>query len=168
VTGELGGAGAGLLLLQGAGARLGSAEREALVGRQLRPEPRLAAGRALAAAGASAMIDLSDGLASDARHVAERSGVALRLRLEALPLAPGVPAVSRAAGREPLELAATAGEDYELLVTVPPARRREIESAASAADVRFSWLGEVADGRGVVFLSPGGEVVEDLRGYEHG
>jgi thiamine-monophosphate kinase len=165
VTGTLGASGTGLLLLRGAGAS--PPERDQLVRRHLRPEPRLTAGRALAAAGAAAMIDLSDGLATDAAHLASRSGAQLRVRLTDLPLAPGVEAVARAAGRDPLVLAATAGDDYELLVTVAPEHRGEIEEAARSAGVPFTWLGEVAAGGGAVFLAAGGEVVEGLRGYEH-
>jgi thiamine-monophosphate kinase len=165
VTGTLGASGAGLLLLRGAGAS--PPERDQLVGRHLRPEPRLTAGRALAAAGAAAMIDLSDGLGTDAAHLASRSGAQLRVRLTDLPLAPGVEAVARAAGRDPLVLAATAGDDYELLVTVAPEHRADIEEAARSAGVPFTWLGEVAAGSGAVFLAAGGEVVEGLRGYEH-
>ncbi len=70
-SGELGGAGAGLLLLAGGGGHpRGGADREALLQRHRRPEPRLALGRAIAAAGASAAIDVSDGVATDAGHLA--------------------------------------------------------------------------------------------------
>jgi thiamine-monophosphate kinase len=68
VTGELGGSGAGLALL-----KAGEQEPEALVRRHRRPEPLLATGLALAAAGVSAMIDVSDGVASDADHLARSS-----------------------------------------------------------------------------------------------
>jgi len=146
VTGELGGSEAGRLALE-AGER-GSE----LVARHLRPRPRLAEGRALAVAGASAMIDLSDGLATDARHVAERSAARLRIRLGDVPRAPGVTA----------EQAATGGDDYELLVTLPPERREAAERAAPV-----TWIGDVsAGGGGLVLLGPDGPVT-GLSGYEH-
>jgi thiamine-monophosphate kinase len=148
VTGRLGGSEAGRRALE-AGA--GDPDEAELVARHLRPRPRLAEGRALAAAGVTAMIDLSDGLATDARHVAERSGVELRVRLADLPCAPGVAA----------EEAATGGDDYELLVTVPPRRREAADAAAP-----LTWIGEASAGSGLVLLGPNGPV-SGLTGYEH-
>jgi thiamine-monophosphate kinase len=166
VTGSLGGSGAGLLLLGGLEAALPAAEREVLLARHRRPEPLLAAGMALAQAGVSAMIDVSDGAATDAGHLARASAARLELRLADLPLAPGVEAVARASGRDPVELAATAGDDYELMFTAPPGARDEVERAAAAAGTRVSWLGDVGAGGGVALRAPGGGLVE-LRGYEH-
>jgi thiamine-monophosphate kinase len=147
VTGVLGGSEAGRLLLE-----RGEREPAELVERHLRPRPRLREGRALAATGVSAMIDLSDGLATDARHVAARSGVELRVQLERLPLAPGVTPEAAAAG----------GDDYELLVTVPPERRAAAETAAG-----LTWIGAATEGEGLVLLGREGPV-EGLSGYEHG
>jgi len=146
VTGDLGGSEAGRRVLTA-----GGTIPEDLVARHLRPQPRLKSGTALARAGASAMIDLSDGLATDARHVAERSAVAIVVRLEDVPRAAGVSA----------EEAVTGGDDYELLVTVPYHRREAAEAAAP-----LTWIGEVSAGSGLVLLGPDGPV-SGLSGYEH-
>jgi thiamine-monophosphate kinase len=166
VTGELGGAAAGLLLLRGADTSLSSAERDALLLRHRRPAPRLAAGRALAAAGVSSMIDLSDGVATDAGHLADASGVAIEIRLEALPVEAGVEAVAAAASVDPLELAAGGGDDYELLFTSAPDRREAVEGAAREAGTRVRWLGRVEVGKGARLVAPGGGPVE-ISGFEH-
>jgi thiamine-monophosphate kinase len=153
VTGELGGSGAGLELL-----RAGESSPEALVERHRRPEPLLATGLALAAAGVNAMIDVSDGVATDAGHLARASNVAIEVRLADLPVADGVKSA---------EFAATAGDDYELLFTAPPESRAAVERAAKATGTRVSWLGDVRAGGGLVEVRAVGGGLVDLGGYEH-
>ncbi len=162
VTGELGGAAAGLLLLEQPqlAASLPEQVAAALRARQLDPTARLAAGQALAAAGARAMIDLSDGLGGDATRLAAASEVGIRIDAGALPLAAGVAEIATAAGRDPLELAASGGEDYELLAALPldrltNARRR----MAEADEATLTRIGEIHAGGGVEIRLPGGGTV---------
>jgi thiamine-monophosphate kinase len=122
VSGPLGAAAAGLALLE----RDDQPARE-LLGRfpglavaHRRPRPELATGMRLAHAGATAMIDLSDGLAGDALHLAEASGVGIELHDAAVPLAPGVAEAAALLGRDPAELALGGGEDYLLAAALPP------------------------------------------------
>jgi thiamine-monophosphate kinase len=166
LSGELGGAAAGLIALERREemAAIPAATADELLRRQLEPVPRLAAGRALAAAGATAMIDISDGLGGDARHLARSSGVGLRIEAAALPLAAGVPEAAAIAGRGPLELATSGGEDYELLASIP-AEGLDVERLARQAGVPLTRIGEVVAGSGVVIRLPDGRAL-DPGGYD--
>lgn len=135
VSGPLGAAAAGLALLElsprrghdaAGGVAAGDQARELLARfpdlatAQRRPRPDLGAGPRLAQAGAHAMVDVSDGLAGDALHLAEASGIGVELRDRDVPLAPGVAEAAALLGRDPLELALGGGEDFVLAAALPP------------------------------------------------
>lgn len=85
-----------------------------------RPEPPYDAGAQAAEAGASSMIDVSDGLLAEAGHLADASGVAIDVRSDALEVAEPLHAVGAALGAEPISFVLTGGDDHPLLATFPP------------------------------------------------
>ncbi len=134
---------------------LDDAVAAALRRRQLAPEPQLAAGRALAASGATAMIDISDGLGADAAHLAAASEVGLQIDWSWSRSRPGSPRVAAAAGRDPLDLSTASGEDTSV-VTVPPERVDEAVGAVAAAGSQLTVIGEVTASGGLRLNGPSG------------
>ncbi len=168
LTGSLGGAGAGLLLLRGKaeGSGLDAGQRDELISRQLAPEPRLAVGRALRGSGVTSLIDISDGIGSDLAHLAESSGVAVTVEADRLPVQAGVEAVAAATGREALDLAVGSGEDYELAMTISPDRREAVSGLVAEAGSQLTVVGEVSEGAGLILLSDGRRIPVPA-GFDH-
>ncbi|HYT63399.1 MAG TPA: thiamine-phosphate kinase [Gemmatimonadales bacterium] len=134
VTGYLGGAGLALEQL-----REGKGMATALRNRYARPEPRIQAGRWLAEHGATAMIDISDGLAADARHLSAASGVGIEINLEQIPCWESVEAMA----------AVASGEEFELLTTMPPTFGDASASAfRSETGIQLSRIGTCLRGTG--------------------
>ena len=136
-------------------------------GRHLRFEPRIAEGQWLAAHGwATAMMDLSDGLATDLRRMMAASGTGAVLEAARIPIAP---AAKHAAGaRPPLDHALADGEDFELLFTVPVRKTADFEAAWKRAfRLRCARVGAMTKGRGLELEDHGARQELKLRGYEH-
>lgn len=128
LTGVVGASAAGLdLLVRGDRVSLARPEAVPLLAAHHRPRARLAAGAALAAVGVECAIDVSDGVASEAWHLARASGVAIEVEVDRLPLAPE--AVSLLGEEEARRLALSGGEDYELLFAVPEGKLADATAA---------------------------------------
>lgn len=172
VTGSLGGSAGGLRVARDA-ARHRTEALSTDWGRSLlavheRPRARVGEGQALAAAGAHAMIDVSDGLAIDLGRLCEESGVGARVRLPDIPLAAGLVDLAAGTDVDPLDLALHGGEDYELLTALPSdavegARRTLVERFGT----RLTEIGTVVEGAGLVAVR--GDLEEPLepRGWDH-
>jgi thiamine-monophosphate kinase len=157
VTGELGASAATVdLLARGKKLRLSD------FGNHFYPKPRVAVGRFLREKGlASAMIDISDGLSTDLGHICEESGVGAELETEAIPVAK----LGKSGRRVSFESALHGGEDYELLFTVPPKKRRV---PPRIAGVTVRQIGVVTRGRKVLLRDKKGTKEELVpQGWEH-
>ena len=150
VTGALGASGAAMRALA-AGVEPTAANRE----RFARPRPRIHEARWLAAAGAHAAIDISDGLAADLGHLAAASDVTVEVELEMVPVVAGVS----------MEDAVASGEEYELVIGTS----RELDTGAFAAafGLPLTWIGRVRAGRPEVILTRNGARVANPAGYDH-
>jgi thiamine-monophosphate kinase len=156
VTGSLGDSAAGFEILQktlSVPAPLG----DELVMRHRLPVPRVEAGRAIATSGAaSAMIDVSDGLASDLGHILEASRVGAVVDASRVPLSTALREAARVNGRDPLEWATMGGEDYELLLTAPPLSVERVIDAVRAVGVPIAVIGEVTAAKEEWLVRPDG------------
>ena len=170
VTGTLGASAAGLAALE-RGPLPVPHDVVASVQRAHRlPTPRVAEGRLIRASGAAtAMIDLSDGLATDLGHIAAESGVGARVRLPALPVSGATREVARAVGEAPWRWAASGGEDYELLFTAAPGRAAAVATRVTAeTGTPVSLIGEIRPAEeGVCFVDEAGRAVDVRPGFEH-
>jgi thiamine-monophosphate kinase len=159
VTGDLGGSGLGLRLLEGEAAR-GAAPRydrravERAIRRHRRPEPRLSWGALLGAEGlVTAMIDISDGLSSDLAHLCHESRVGAKIDARRIPLDPLILQLCRELQIDPLEAALHGGEDFELLFTIRPGDLARLPKRTG--DVPATYIGDVTDERDGIVLRQG-------------
>ncbi len=132
-----------------------------LAGRYRLPQPRL--GLALHGV-ASAGMDVSDGLLQDLGHLCRLAGLGARIEAPLVPLSQA----AAAAGPDWLGTCLTGGDDYELLLAVPPGRSSALQAVAAAAGVQVTRIGAFVPGRGVAVLdAAGGLVPLDRPGWSH-
>jgi thiamine-monophosphate kinase len=166
VSGTIGDALLGLLVLRGGYPELGASERAALSARFQLPEPRTALGPRLAGI-AHGMCDVSDGLVADLGHICEASQVGASLALPALPLSPGARRLAAADPALPVRLA-TGGDDYELLFTAPAAASEVIGTLAAELALPITAIGTIDGGNQVRLLDVDGQPVPvESAGYRH-
>jgi thiamine-monophosphate kinase len=150
VSGVLGAAARGLSQLKD-----GRHDDAEALAAQCRPEPRVALGKALGAFAHAAM-DLSDGLACDLKRLLKASKVGAVVDWDALPWAPGVEGLPKAARTD---LALFGGEDYELCFTVPPERQDQVRACAKALGLPLTRIGRIVAGRSLEFRDKHGRLI---------
>ena len=162
VSGTLGDAGGGLEIALGRRPATPGASAGALVARLRRPEPRLALGVALRGI-AGAAIDISDGLCQDLGHVLAASGTGARVDARRVPLSHALRDVVGDA--EARTLALSAGDDYELLFTVPPERASRVDALEVAEAV--TEIGVIESEPGLRLADAAGTTMPAPPGYRH-
>jgi len=164
VSGTLGDAGAGLALVTGRLASEDAAAAAELIERFEYPTPRVLFG--CAARGlARAALDLSDGLTGDLPKFANASGLSAHVEVAHLPLSRAL--VRSVPATQALDWALAAGDDYELLVAVPPARFDELQAIARQLNLTLTAIGELRPGSGVTWQLNGDSFAAPASGYDH-
>jgi thiamine-monophosphate kinase len=129
------------------------------------PEPRLKLGQALLGV-ANAAQDVSDGLLADLNHIAKQSNVQIVVEADCVPIAALL--LSFKSQTEALQLALTAGDDYELVFTAPGERHEQVLAAAAGTEVAVTRIGKVVAGSGMQILGADGRPVQfTQKGYDH-
>jgi thiamine-monophosphate kinase len=171
VTGTLGRAAAGLAILEreAAPAGVSPALLADVTAAQVRPRPRVAEAQWLAAAGGvSAMMDVSDGLATDLPRLVAESGCGAVVHLEHLPLAASTRTVAAALEQDARALATGGGEDYELLLTCAPDDFERLRAGLSeATGVPLTAVGQITGAPDVRWIGGDGREVAVAAGFEH-
>jgi thiamine-monophosphate kinase len=169
VSGSIGDSALGLKLREAPaaiGASLALSDREYLLSRYLRPQPRVELAPLLRQY-ASAALDVSDGLMKDAARLAAGAGAALNLQFEALPLSVAARAVL-AANRELAQPLVSGGDDYEILFAVAPQNHQAFFAAAKQLSFTIAKIGVLTAGAGVSLKLSDGSMIEPARqGYDH-
>lgn len=159
VTGPLGDSAGGLQAILKGIERTEEVTR--LIERHKRPVPRIEAGRILMESGkAGAMMDISDGIGSDLRHIMKASGVGAVIDLERLPLSPELVSVCKEQGWDIYEMATSGGEDFELMFTAPAELENELEIAVYP-------IGKIVPGNELSWRFSNDPMDRDFDGYKH-
>lgn len=171
VTGSLGGGVAGLRVALAPQDVTAPAEALAAArARMVTPEPRVREGLALAATGAvTAMLDLSDGLPGDLRHMCERSHVGAIVDANSLPVDPSSRSVALALGEDPIVIALAGGDDYELLFTTPEKDVARVSEAVRATGGVATVIGEITAPEDGLRLRQADGALQplDMPGWDH-
>lgn len=165
VTGTPGESAAGLALIES-----GQTKPAALLQAHLEPRPRLTEGRALALSHTvHAMMDVSDGPAGDLQRLCHSSGVDARVDAASLPLSHALREAAALLGHDPFQWALSGGEDYELMLCVPPeAADGALAAIASCGNVRGTIIGEILPlAEGINLCTPQGQLVPLRGGFTH-
>ena len=159
VTGPLGDSAGGLQAILKGIERTEDVTR--LICRHKRPIPRIEAGRILMESGkAGAMMDISDGIGSDLRHIMKASGVGAVIDLERLPLSPELVSVCKEQGWDIYEMATSGGEDFELMFTAPAGLENEL-------DIAVYPIGKIVPGNELSWRFSNEPMDRDFDGYKH-
>jgi len=168
VTGCLGSSAAGLQLLLRA-VEVPAALRERMISAHLRPNPRVREAEMLAASlGIGAMLDISDGLAGDLGHLCRESGVGAEIWPERIPIDPDLPLLAELLGQSVGDFSLFGGEDYELLLAVPPTAVAKLPELAERLKLPLTVIGQCTAAAGVIELVEGNRRrVLERGGYDH-